>query len=154
MPTDRLNAAKCALTTARDTAWAMSQENVDLVRLGYEAWNRGDLDWQLDHIAPDHEFRTAQLFPDTEAVYRGREGWKRFWTTFREPWKTLVVEVERIEEIGENQVLALYRFHGRGRDGVEVALNYANLITIENGLATRNRAFADWDQALEAAGLE
>ena len=131
----------------------MSQENVELVRQGYEAWNRGDLEWQLDHIAPDHEFQTAQLFPDTEAVYRGRRGWRQFWNTFREPWETLLVEVQRIEPIGEDRVLALYRFHGRGRDGVEVALEYANLITIENGLATRNVAFADWDQALEAAGL-
>ena len=34
-----------------------------------------------------------------------------------------------------------------------MTLKYANLVTIENGLATRNIAFADWDQALEAAGL-
>ena len=131
----------------------MSQENVELMRLGYEAWNRGDLQWQLDHLAPEHEFQTAQLFPDTEAVYRGREGWRRFWKTFREPWESLRVEVERIEPIGDDRVLALYTFHGRGRDRVEVTLKYANLVTIENGLATRNIAFADWDQALEAAGL-
>jgi hypothetical protein len=56
----------------------MSDENVELVREGYEAWNRGDLDWPLDHITPDYEFRTAQLFPDTEAVYRGREGLRQF----------------------------------------------------------------------------
>jgi ketosteroid isomerase-like protein len=52
----------------------MSQENVEIVRQAYEAWNRGDLEWLLDRITPDYEFRTAQLFPDTEAVYRGREG--------------------------------------------------------------------------------
>ena len=131
----------------------MSQENVELMRQGYEAWNRGDLEWQLAHIAADHEFRTAQLFPDTEAVYRGREGWRQFWNTFREPWETLRIEVERIEPIGDDRVLALYRFHGRGRDGVEVTLKYANLVTIVNGLATRNIAFADWGEALEAAGL-
>jgi hypothetical protein len=39
------------------------------------------------------------------------------------------------------------------RDGIEVTLEYANLLTIENGLATRNIGFADWQQALEAAGL-
>jgi ketosteroid isomerase-like protein len=109
----------------------MSQENVELVRQGYEAWNRGDLEWQLDHITPDFEFRTAQLFPDTEAVYRGREGVRQFWDTFREPWGSVLIEVERIEPIGDDRVLALLRFHGRGRDGVEVTLEYANLWTIE-----------------------
>ncbi len=132
----------------------MSQENVQLVREGYEAWNRGDLQWQLDHISPDYEFQTAQLFPDTEAVYRGAEGLRRFWQTFREPWETLLIEVVRIEPIGDDRVLALFQFHGRGRDGIEVTLEYANLLTLENGLATRNIAFADWQQALEAAGLQ
>jgi ketosteroid isomerase-like protein len=131
----------------------MSQENVELVREGYEAWNRGDLKWTLDHIAADHEFRTTQLFPDLEAVYRGREGFGRFWHTFREAWEAVLIEVERIEPIGDDRVLALLRFHGRGRDGVEVGLKYANLWTIEDGLATRIVGFADWQGALEAVGL-
>jgi ketosteroid isomerase-like protein len=131
----------------------MSEENVELVRGAYEAWNRCDLEWQLDHISPDYEFRTAQLFPDTEAVYRGREGLRQFWNTFREPWETLHIEVERIESIGDDRVLALLRFHGRGRNGVEVTLEYANLLTVENGMATLNVGFGDWQQALEAAGL-
>jgi ketosteroid isomerase-like protein len=131
----------------------MSEENVELVREGYEAWNRGDLEWQLDHITPDFEFQTAQLFPDTEAVYRGREGYTQFWRTFREPWESVLIEVERIQPIGDDRVLALLRFRGRGRDGVEVTLDYANLLTIENGMATLNVGFADWQRGLEAAGL-
>jgi ketosteroid isomerase-like protein len=131
----------------------MSQENVELARQAYEAWNRGDLEWQLDHITPDYEFETAQLFPDTQAVYRGREGLRQFWNTFREPWETLLIEIERLEPIGDDRVLALLLFHGRGRNGVEVTLKYANLLTVENGLASRNVGFADWQDALEAAGL-
>ncbi len=131
----------------------MSEENVQLVRDGYEAWNRGDLDWQLEHITPDYEFETARLFPDTEAVYRGREGLTQFWNSFREPWETLLIEVERIEPIGDNQVLALISFQGRGRDGVEVSLRFGNLFTIENGRASRLVSYPDWEEAREAAGL-
>jgi SnoaL-like domain len=65
----------------------MSEENVELVRQAYEAWNRGDLEWLLDHLDPDGEFRTEQRFPDTEAIYRGREGFTQFWNTFRDPWE-------------------------------------------------------------------
>src|SRR4029453_4052904 len=100
----------------------MSVENVDIVQQAFQAWNRGDLEWLLDHITPDYEFRTAQLFPDTEAVYRGRDGLRQFWSILREPGETLHIEVERIEPIGEERVLALLRFHGLGRDGVEVKL--------------------------------
>jgi phage tail protein X len=34
-----------------------------------------------------------------------------------------------------------------------VKVDYANLLTIENGVASENVGFADWQQALEAAGL-
>jgi ketosteroid isomerase-like protein len=131
----------------------VSEKNVEIVRRAYEAWNRGDLDWQLEHITPDYEFRTAQLFPDTEAVYRGRGGLRQFWNTLREPWESFHIEVERIEPIGDDRVLALFRFHGRGRDGVEVEAEYANLFTMEGGIVSRLVGFADWQQALEAAGL-
>jgi ketosteroid isomerase-like protein len=56
----------------------MSQENVELVRQVYEAWNRGDLEWLLNHTTPDFEFRTVRLFPDLEPVYRGHEGFRHF----------------------------------------------------------------------------
>ncbi len=52
----------------------MSEENVELVRHAYEAWNRGDLEWLLNHTTPASEFRTAPLFPDAEALYQGQEG--------------------------------------------------------------------------------
>jgi ketosteroid isomerase-like protein len=112
---------------------------VELVRQGYEAWNRGDLEWQLKHVSPDFEFRAAgaPLFPDTEAVYRGRDGWRQFWEAFREPWETLRIEVERIEPIGDDRVLALIRFHGRGRDGIEMTLKFANLLTLRDGIVSR-----------------
>ena len=131
----------------------MPDENVELVRQSYEAWNRGDLEWQLDRITPDFEFRTAHLFPDTEAVYRGREGFRRFWNTFREPWETILVELERVEAVGDDRVLALFTFQGRGRDGLDVTLKMGNLFTLKNGLASRQVGFRNWQEALKAAGL-
>jgi ketosteroid isomerase-like protein len=131
----------------------MSEENVKLVRQGYEAWNRGDLQWLLDHITPDYEFRTVRLFPDLEPVYRGHEAFRQFWQTFREAWESFVIEVERIAPAGDDRVLALFRFHGRGRDGVDVKREYAQLFTFAGGMATKVVGFADWQKALQAAGL-
>jgi ketosteroid isomerase-like protein len=131
----------------------MSEQNVELVRQGFEAWNRRDLEWQLDRITSDFEWWTAQLFPDMEAVYRGPEGYRRFWNTFVGPWETLVLAVHRLEPIGDDRVLALVRFRGRGRDGIEVARDYASLFTVESGRFRQVVGFANWQQALEAAGL-
>jgi ketosteroid isomerase-like protein len=131
----------------------MSEQNVELVRQAYEAWNRGDLQWMLDRVTPDFEFRTTHLFPDTEDVYRGREGFRQFWNTFQGPWETLLIEVERIEPIGDDRVLALLQFRGRGRDGLDLTLEYANLFTIESGMAAQIVGFANWQEARAAAGL-
>jgi ketosteroid isomerase-like protein len=131
----------------------MARENVELVRQVIEAWNRGDLDWLLDHATPEFEFRTARLFPDLEAVYRGRQGFRRFWSTFRVAWESVRVEIERIEPVGNHRVLVLFRFHGRGRDGVAVTLDYAQLFTLDDGMLSQVVGFADWQEALKAAGL-
>jgi ketosteroid isomerase-like protein len=131
----------------------MSRENVEVVRQVYEAWNRGDLEWLLDHTTPDFEFRTVRLFPDLEPVYRGHEGFRHFWETFREPWESFVIEVERIDPAGDDRVVALFRFHGRGRDGVDVKLEYAQLFTLGGEMATKVVGFATWHDALEAARL-
>jgi len=44
-------------------------------------------------------------------------------------------------------------FHGAGRQGVDVTLKYANLVTLEDGMVRQLVGFADWHDALEAAGL-
>jgi ketosteroid isomerase-like protein len=131
----------------------MSEENVELVRQGYDAWNRGDLEWLLDRSTADSEWRMAQVFPDTDAAYHGQEGVRKFWKTFREPWETLLIEVERLEPIGEDRVLALFWLHGIGRRGVEVTLKFAHLITLQDRMVSQLVAFAEWHEALEAAGL-
>ena len=54
---------------ARDPARAMSQENVERTRLGYEAFNRGDFDAALDLCAPDIEWQDMAI--DTPPI-RGK----------------------------------------------------------------------------------
>jgi ketosteroid isomerase-like protein len=114
----------------------MTRENVELARQAYEAWNRGDLEWLLNNTTPEFEFWTVRLFPDLEPVYRGHEEFRRFWDTFREPWESFVIEIERIEPVGDDRVVALFRFHGRGRDGVDVRREYAQLFTFIDGMAS------------------
>jgi ketosteroid isomerase-like protein len=132
----------------------MSQENVELVRQGIEAWNRGDLDWLLDRFTPDSEFHTAAL-PRYRARLPGARGVSAVLAhvprALGDP--TLLIEVERIEPIGDDRVLGLLWFHGRGRDGLDVRLKYANLYTVEGGMVSRLVGFADWQQGLQAAGL-
>jgi ketosteroid isomerase-like protein len=132
----------------------MSEENVEILRNIFDAFNRGDLQAILDLLAPEFEFRTSGLFMDTESVYRGREGYSEFWHTFRAAWENLTISVERIEDHLGEQVLVLGIFHGRGHgSGVEVTRESAWLTTLRDGLLAQMQTFASWTAALEAAGL-
>src|SRR6476659_5449853 len=66
-------------TPPRDTAWAMSQENVELLHQGVAAWNRRDLDGYLELADPEIEWYSGATRVEG-GVYRGREGMRRFWT--------------------------------------------------------------------------
>jgi ketosteroid isomerase-like protein len=132
----------------------MPGENVEIVRRGYDAWNRGNEDAWISMLHPEVEFQTAQLFSDTEAVYHGQEGMRKFWDRFRAAWESVLVEVDRIEPIGDDRVLALFWFRAVGRgSGAEVRVQYANLFKIDQGALRRCIGFSDWNEALKAAGL-
>ena len=132
-----------------------ASDNLELYREALEAWNRRDLVSILEQASPELEFRTAQLFPGVEPMYRGREGMVEFWTTFiEEPWALFRLDVESLEPAGDDRVLALITFHGTERDsGEQVTLSYAHLATFEGELVSRIDAFTDWDEARRAGGV-
>ena len=127
----------------------MSQENVQVVRAGVEAWNRNDLDGLLAVYDPEVEFHTSGVFPDFDAVYRGHDGIARFWEAMHEPWEELRLDLERIEDFGE-QVALEFRFRARGAgSGAEVDLRFCNAITLRDGLQHKIVASRTFDGALE-----
>jgi uncharacterized protein len=126
--------------------------DVDTVRSYYEAINRGDLDTVFEWFRPEIEFHLAGLFPDLERVYHGHGGVREFLEKFSEPWEELKVEPTEIIDV-DGRVLALLRFHARGRDGITVNLPLAHLWTLIEGQAVRMQAYADQGVAKEAAGL-
>jgi hypothetical protein len=126
---------------------------IERYREALAAWNRRDLVWILDQASPDFEFHTAQLFAGVAPVYRGREGMVDFWTTYvEEPWALFKLEVDSVEQLGPDRVLALLTFHATERGGGdEVIRPYAHLATFREGLVVRVDAFASWEEARDAA---
>src|SRR5262245_62636227 len=55
----------------------MSEENVELVRRAYDAFNRGDFEGWLAALDPDVEWDERYIAPDA-AVYRGHDGVRRW----------------------------------------------------------------------------
>src|SRR5829696_5039032 len=139
-----------AIPPARDTARAMSQENVEIVRRLYEAFNRRDLTAESEVLDPNFEW-----IPDTrsfESAIRGREEVLRFLDDQIETLG-LRVQPETFFEKGD-RVVAFIRAIGRGEaSGAEMDIRIAGVWTLRNGIVMRGQAYAERAEALEAVGL-
>jgi uncharacterized protein len=130
----------------------MSEENVELARLGYEAFNRVDLDGLLNVCAPQIEWEDVAT-PDVAAV-TGKDAVRTYFETVLDPWEEYRREPEEIVDLGGDRVLVLYHATGRGKEsGIEVDVRAGDLLTIRKGRLVRWIAYPDQAQALEAAGL-
>ena len=129
----------------------MSQENVEIVRRGYEDFNRtGEFDPELVH--PEAEFDNSNAMLDAD-VYKGPEGFRAYLSLLREMWEQVLVEPQEFIPIGKDQVLVPLRMVTVGREGVETSANAAVVWTLREGKIIRAKSFQNKADALEAAGL-
>jgi ketosteroid isomerase-like protein len=142
-------------TLARDTARAMSQENVDGFLESMELFNRGDLERWLETLDPAVEWHPglAALLEGEATVYRGREEVREMFQGYFEAFADLRFESSEIRDLGD-RILAVGEMRGRGTEsGVEIESPWAYLLQVTNGKATHVWAYLDPKEALEAAGL-
>jgi ketosteroid isomerase-like protein len=131
----------------------MSQENVEVVRRSFEAWNRRDLRTWLAFFHSDAEVDWSRSRSPFKGVYRGHREMETFtrdvfWSTFED----VQLETHDFIQAG-SEVVVPNTAHMRGREGIEVIARTALVFTVENGQITCLRLFDERDEALEAVGL-
>ena len=132
----------------------MSEENVEIVRRVFEAWNRADFGDFAEFFDPKVEFNPGLLPPGEETRYIGREGVNEWIRNINDAWVAVTAEPEQRIEVGSDRILTIDRWHFQGRDGIEIEEELPTLLTFRNGLIVRVDGFTDQAEALEAAGLE
>ena len=131
----------------------MSGENVELVREGFEALNRGDRTTIGRLLAPDVEWHSLAGPIAGVGTIRGREAMLRFWQDLLESIEGFRASPEEVTDLGDGRVLVVARYEGRGRaSDVEVALRVASIYEIRDGMAATVRDYESRTDALEAAG--
>jgi ketosteroid isomerase-like protein len=131
----------------------MSQENVEIVRKLFDAFNRGDYAAALAALAPDIEWHAPSGVSIGEEIYRGHHAVQRAFVLWLDAWETYRFEPTELLDRGDNVVVTGTQI-GRGRgSGVEINLQTFNVFTLRNGKIIRMRTFDDRAAALEAAGL-
>ena len=137
---------------ARDTAQAMSEENVEIVRELFGYWERGDWGGGRELMVEDCEIiLSTSWFPDAGSYNVGPEALNA-WIAFTEAFDELATGPEQIIDVGD-AVVALAWLRGRGRvSGAEVDAKTGAIFTLRDGKIVRCE-LADRQKALEAAGL-
>jgi ketosteroid isomerase-like protein len=130
----------------------MSQENVEIVRGFYEAWNAKDLDAILELCDPEVEVDWSRSRGLEARIYRRHEGVRDFWNYFFQVFDWVTVSPEEFIE-SDAQVVVPNQAHFSGRDGVEVDAHSFQVWTLRNGRLAGVRLFHERAEALEAVGL-
>ena len=129
----------------------MSEQNVEIVRRGYEYYNRtGEPNYSL--LDPEVVYDVSRRTFDP-GVYHGHEGVREFTSLIRKQWATMRLEPQEFFDAGDDVVVSI-RLVGVGEEsGVETTAHAAHLWTFRNGKVVRQTTFQTTREALEAAGL-
>ena len=130
----------------------MSRENVEIVRDGFEAWDRHDYEAAASHFSADVEIDVSDRVLNP-AVYNGLDGAMRFRDEIAETWDEFHVEIEEVVSAGD-EVVVLVRSSGLGRaSGAQVDSRAAWVAAVREQRITRLRLYRDRSRALAAVGL-
>jgi len=131
----------------------MSQEDIERLRRGYEAFNEGGVDAIVERLAPEIQVHERGSSPDRE-TYHGRGGIRELFEATAEAFDELRFEPEEFIDIGDH-TLVLVRQHVRGRgSGAEIVGRIAHVWTMQDGRAIDLRIYGDKEQALKAIYVE
>ena len=132
----------------------MSQENVELVRSIYAAWERGDFSsagWA------DPEIEYVQVEGPEPGVWTGLAGMAEGTRDFLSTWKEFRIEAEEYRALDGERVLVLQRHRGRGKtSGVDVGQTWAtgaSVFHVGAGKVKRLVGYFDRERALADLGL-
>jgi len=132
----------------------VSAGNVETIRGIFAAINAGDIEKVLATMDPDLETEVPAELSAEPDTYHGREGMRRYFSSFQEAMEEIRFEPECFWEAGERVVVSV-TLTARGREtGIGVEQQFAQLWSFRAGKAIHIRGYATLVEALRAAGVE
>ena len=129
----------------------MSQENVQIVRELFDAWNRRDYAAAQAAFDPEIEVEMSaeSVLDGTYRGYSGLTELMRFWGAFAD----FRSDVEEVLTAGDDVFITVHHY-GRGKSsGIGVQMKNWQVFTVRDGRIVRYRIYGTRSNALEAAGL-
>lgn len=129
----------------------MSQEDVDLVRAGYEDFYRGDFTALLEKVDPRVVTERLPPLPDPGA-YHGHEGILKALADWTEDFYDFDMRAEEVTDVGDGRLVVRIFQRARGKgSGVEVEGEFWFVHENAGGRLVRLEMFDGREQAFESA---
>jgi ketosteroid isomerase-like protein len=129
--------------------------NLDLVRLIYADWERGDFssaEWA------DPEIEYAHADGPSPGTWKGVPAMGSVFRDWLSAWEGWTAEAEEYRELDSERILVITTSSGRGKSsGLGLAQMYAhgaNLFHVRNGRVTRLVTYWNSERALTDLGLD
>jgi len=133
----------------------MSQENVEALKRGISAMNRGDIEGMLEIVHPEVVWRDAinAMFGGEATLYHGHGGVRDLFQDLFGAFAEIDADYPDYRDLGD-RVVALGQLRMRGREsGAVTESPLAALVEWKDGKLIRVLTWLDHAEALEAAGL-
>jgi uncharacterized protein len=131
----------------------MSDENVELIRSAFDAYERGDIEAVLAVCADDILITQAPEVIATGVApeQHGHDGVLEAFGIWPNQWDDFQIEIQRIVADPGDQVVVDTLQRGRGKQsGVEVEANFFFTFAVRDGRIAEWRIFTDESDALAA----
>jgi ketosteroid isomerase-like protein len=134
----------------------MTQENVEIVRTAFAAWNAGDMEALLADVHPELVYHPRADEPDP-SPHVGRDAFERLVRGFVDSFSEVTLEVLELIDAGDH-VIASTVLHvvlrGQGSaSGAGVSDTYVFVYKLRDGLVVEGWEYRTKQEALEAVGL-
>ena len=115
----------------------MSQQDVQTIREGYEAFNRNDIPDVLGRFDPQIEFSEPGGGRAPKGTFHGPQAVvDKVFSTVPDNFEAFRADAEQFIDAGEH-VVVVGRFRGRAKTGVTLDAPFVHVWTMRNGKAAR-----------------
>ena len=131
----------------------MSQENVEIVRAAFAAWNAGDMEALFAHFHPELVYHPRADEPDP-SPHVGRDAYERLIYGFVDSFAEVTFEVLELIDAGDHVITSTVLhavLHGQG--SASVRDTYVFVHKLRHGLVVEGWEYRTKQEALEALGL-
>ena len=129
----------------------MPSEKIEIVRAGFDAFNRDGVEGILPIIDPDFEATTPPELASEPDTYRGHDGVRRYFDSFYEAMDEIRWEAHSFEELG-GKVIVEFTLRARGKStGLDFGQSAVQVWTLREGKAVGLDLYPTLDEARAAA---